>query len=229
MSDRAAWLRDERRKRNMTQQNLAEHCKVKLRTVQRAEKGLSMSERTWAAFETQLGAFNLARRSKHRTDRYRQFRPLRRMKSAREFLEALGRASVVKIECDVEPTKEVFPILERSISFLEDRFPDPWNLARQKYQPKTLLERVKDEAALNDLGEELNAVGAGLYYELQWGHVLYPQEDYRGDLMAGSEAEGHFLMQVVISASTKERDSFPEVQNWGLQLVGDPFDDEVPF
>jgi hypothetical protein len=213
----------------MTQENLVEMTGIKLRTVQRAEKGLKISDRSWGVFETHLGTFSLARRSERRTDRYRQFRSLRRVKSAREFLEALGQASVVKMDSDVEPTKDVFPILKRSIAFLEDRFPDPWNTEQQKYRPKTLLQRVEDEATLNELMEELGGIGAGIYYELQWGHVIYPQEDLRGDLYEGREAQGHYLLHVVVSASNRDRESFPEVQDWGLRTVEDPFDDEVPF
>jgi transcriptional regulator with XRE-family HTH domain len=231
MGDRPAWLREERRKRNMTKQNLADVAKVSLRTVERAEQGLKMSDRVWQTFEMHLGTFSVARRSERRVDRYRQFRQLARVKSAREFFELLAQASVARLDCDVEPTADVFPVLKGVISFLEARLPNPWDLARQKYRPPTLLQRVEDEASLNELLGELHSIGAGIYCELQWGFVIYPKEGFDGEpyVATGQDPEGQFLLHAVISASDKERESFPEVQDWGLETVEDPLGDEVPF
>lgn len=231
MSDRSIWLREERRKRNMTKQNLADVAAVSLRTVERAEQGLNMSDRVWQAFETHLGRFSIARRSERRVDRYRQYRQLARVKSARDFFELLAQASVAKLDCDVEPTADVFPVLKRIIAFLEERQPNPWDLAHQKYRPPTLLRRVEDEATLNELLGELHTIGAGIYCELQWGFVIYPKEGFDGEPYVATvqDAEGHFLLHAVISASDKERESFPEVQDWGLETVEDPLGDDVPF
>ena len=231
MSDRSAWLREERRKRNMTKQNLADAARVSLRTVERAEQGLKMSDRVWRSFETHLGTFSVARRSRRPVDRYRQFRQLARVKSAREFFELLAQARVAKLDCDVEPTSDVFPVLKRIIAFLEERLPNPWEVARQRYRPPTLLQRVEDEAMLNELLGDLHGIGVGIYCELRWGFVIYPKEGFDGEpyVATGQDAEGQFLLHAVISASEKERESFPEVQDWGLETVEDPLGDDVPF
>lgn len=233
MTERAAWLKTERTRRKMPQKKLAAMASVSIRTLQRAEEGRRVSDGVWRDFEAALGSSpTLARRSERKTDRYRQFRQLKRAQFARDFFEALGQAAVVKMDCDVEPTANVFPVLKRAIGFLEERLPNPWNSDRRRYRPATLLQRVEDEATLNELMDELHGIGAGVYYELQWGHLRYPQADWQGSLhvMEGQEPEGGFLLHVVISASDKDRESFPEVLDWGIETVEDPFEnDEVPF
>jgi hypothetical protein len=78
--------------------------------------------------------------------------------------------------------------------------------------------------------EELHGIGASIFYETYWEDILYPTEDYGGDLHvpSGHEAEARILLHVVISASEKDRETFPEVTNWGVQVLA-PEDDDLPF
>ena len=44
----------------------------------------------------------------------------------------------------------------------------------------------------------------------------------------GQKPEGRFLLQVVISASEKDRETFPEVMDWGVEIV-ESHDTDEPF
>lgn len=230
MTERAGWLKSERRRLRITQEKLAALASVNVRTVQRAEQGKRVSDEVWMDFEAALGSTpTLAKRSEQKVDRYCPFRNLRRARSARDFLELLGQAAVAKLDCDVEPTPDVLAVLRKAVGFLEERLPRPWSTSQRRYLPDSLLKRIDDEAALNELLDELHGIGAGLYAELQWGHVYYPDEDFAGDIVEPHEPTGRYLLQAVVSASDKDRESFPEVQDWGVRVAEDPFDEEVPF
>lgn len=137
-----------------------------------------------------------------------------------------------KARCHGERTPEILPTLKRAIEFLEARLPQPWNTQQRRYRPLSVVARLEDETALNGLIDELHGIGASIFYESYWEDILYPQEGWESGLFVADEqeAEARFLLHVVISASEKDRESFPEVMDWGVTVVeSDPLDNEVPF
>ena len=231
MEDRAAWLKAERRKQRITQEKLAAMASVSVRTVQRAEDGQRMSDEVWKDFEAALGSTpTLARRRETRTDRYRQFKTLRRARSAKDFLDALALSSVAKLDYDVEPTSEILSVLKRSIEFIEARLPRPWSEHERLYRPSSLVQRLEDETACNEIIDQLHGIGAAIFYATEWIQVIYPKDGYEcGPYVDHNQPpEGRYLLQAVISASEKDRELFPEVYDWGVEVAADQNDD-VPF
>jgi transcriptional regulator with XRE-family HTH domain len=238
MEDRSAWLRDARGRSGLTQRALAGLAKVTPRTIQRAETGEKMSLRVWKALEASLGSSPMiARRraSEGETSAFfrKTFKALRRLRTAKELLDAMTITSHSKLDYDVEPNAEIVPVLREVIQWLETRLPDAWNVDRRRYRPSSVLERLEDETALNGLIDRLQEIGASIYWEHYWEDIIYPQEaaGFDGHLYVDKDlkSEGRFLMQVVISASLKDRDTFPEVMNWGVEIVEDDDDSDVPF
>jgi len=218
----------------MTQEKLAAMASVSVRTVQRAEEGRTMSAEVWNDFEAVLGSSPvLARRratdGKENSFYRKTFKPLRRLKSAKDLLEAVTIASASKLDYDVEPTAEILPTLKRAVAFLEARLPQPWNRERRKYRPTSVVQRLEDETALNGLIELLHGIGASIFYESYWEDMIYPQEDFEFGLFVSDEqeAEARHCLHVVISASEKDRESFPEVVDWGVKVIESG--DDVPF
>lgn len=234
MEDRAAWLKAARLRRGMTQEKLAAMASVNVRTVQRAEQGRKMSTEVWNDFEAALGSSpTLARRYEVKEDGFRKFISLRRLRTAKELLEPMTITSVAKLECDVEPTVEILPILKKAIEFIDSRIPNPWDRSQRKYSPSSLVERIEDEASLNGLIEELHGIGVSIFFDQTWEDIVYPVEDYEGYLCVDKDQapEARFLLQIVISASEKDRESFPKVRDWGVKVieVEEDDDDDVPF
>lgn len=238
MEDRSAWLRDTRRRHGMTQEKLAALASVSIRTVQRAEEGRKMSLEVWNDFEAVLGSSPmLARRrpsdGKETSSFFRKtYKTLRRLRTAKELLDAMTITSTSKLDYDVEPNAEILPVLKEAVEWLEARLPDAWTIARRRYRPQTVLQRLEDETALNGLLERLHGIGASIFWEHYWEDIIYPKESEGFDdhlyVDQGQKPEGRFLLQVVISASEKDRETFPEVMDWGVEIV-ESDDTDVPF
>lgn len=237
MEDRSAWLRDARRRQGMTQEKLAAMASVSIRTVQRAEEGRTMSKEVWEDFEAVLGSSPLLARRRPSEEEAgsffrKTFKTLRRLRTAKDLLDAMTITSTSRLDYDVEPNAEILPVLRKAVEWLEARLPDAWNPERRRYRPQTVLERLEDEAALNGLVEQLHGIGASIFWERYWEDIIYPRDaaGFDGYLHVdhGQEPEGRFLLQVVISASEKERDSFPEVTDWGVEVV-ESDDTDLPF
>jgi len=219
----------------MTQEKLAAMASVSVRTVQRAEEGKTMSQEVWKDFEAVLGSSPvLARRvvSDHKESSFfrKTYKPLRRLRTARDLLDKMAITSASKLDYDVEPTAEILPSLKRAVEFLEARLPDPWNIQRRHYRPANLAARLEDETELNGLIEELHGIGVSIFYESYWEDVIYPRVDEWGGLSLGEarDAEGRILLHVMLSASDKDRETFPEVNDWGIEVVESDDSDE-PF
>lgn len=219
----------------MTQEKLAAMASVSIRTVQRAEEGKRMSPEVWKDFEAVLGTGPvLARRvisdGKESSFFRKTYKPLKRLRTAKDLLDTVHRTSAGKLDYDVEPTAEIFPVLKRAVEFLEPRMPVPWNTERRRYRPANLVQQLEDETALNGLIDELHGIGVSIYYESYWEDVIYPKEDDFGGLYVAEaqEAEGRILLHVMLSASDKDTELFPEVMNWGVEIVESDGDD-VPF
>lgn len=234
MEDRSAWLRDARARQGMTQEKLAAMASVNVRTVQRAEEGKKMSAEVWKDFEAVLGSTPvLARRvisGEKESGFYRKtYKPLKRLRTAKDLMDKVHITSVGKLGYDVEPTGEILPILKRALEFLEPRMPDPWNRDRRKYRPTSLVKQLEDESELNGLIDDLHGIGVSIYYKTYWEDVIYPVDDeWHGIVtMEGQEAEGRTLLHVMLSASDKDTELFPEVASWGVEIVES--DDDVPF
>lgn len=235
VEDRSAWLRDARHRQGMTQEKLAAMASVSIRTVQRAEEGKRMSSEVWKDFEAVLGSGPiLARRvitDGTESNFFRKtYKPLKRLRTAKDLLEAVHITSAGKLDYDVEPTAEIFPVLKRAVEFLEPRMPQPWNSDRRRYRPANLVQQLEDETALNGLIDELHGIGVSIYYESYWEDIIYPKEDDFGGLYVADkqEAEARILLHVMLSASDKDTEPFPEVMSWGVDVV-ESDDNEVPF
>lgn len=236
MEDRATWLKAARRKQGMTQEKLAAMASVNVRTVQRAEEGRAMSAEVWKDFEAVLGGGPVLARRRTEEGKVSSFflktyKPLKRLRVAKDLLDKMQIASVSKLDYDVEPTAQILPILKKAIEFLECRLPQPWERDQRRYRPATVLRRLEDEAALNGLIEELHGIGASIFYESYWEDIVYPHLDYEGDpfTVPDQKPEARHLLHIVISASDKDRETFPEVQDWGVEVVEREDNDEVPF
>jgi len=222
----------------MTQEKLAALASVSIRTVQRAEEGRKMSLEVWKDFEAALGSSPmLARRrppdGKETSSFFRKtYKTLRRLRTAKELLDAMTITSTSKLDYDVEPSAEILPILKEVVEWLEARLPDAWTIGRRRYRPQTVLQRLEDEAALTGLLERLHGIGASIFWEHYWEDIIYPKESEGFDdhlyLDQGQKPEGRLLLQVVISASEKDRETFPEVMDWGVEIV-ESDDTDVPF
>ena len=235
MEDRSAWLRDARRKQGMTQEKLAAMSSVSIRTVQRAEEGKRRSAEVWKDFEEVLGSGPvLARRvitdGKESSFFRKTYKPLKRLRTAKNLLDTVQITSVGKLDYDVEPTVEILPILKRAVEFLEPRMPQPWKLDQRRCRPANLVQQLEDETTLNGLIDELHGIGVSVYYESYWEDMIYPKEDEFGGLYVADrqEAEGRILLHVMLSASDKDTEPFPEVNDWGIEIV-ESEDDDVPF
>lgn len=194
-----------------------------------------MSPEVWRDFEAVLGSGPvLARRTisdgKDSSFLRKTYKPLRRLRTAKDLLEIMVRTSASRLDYDVEPTAEILPVLKQAVEFLEARLPQAWDPLRRRYRPANLVQQLEDEAALNGLIEELHAIGVSIFYESYWEDVIYPKEDeYVGLFVADKqEAEGRVLLHVMLSVSDKDRESFPEVIDWGVEVVESDSDD-VPF
>ena len=235
MEDRSAWLRDARRKQGMTQEKLAAMSSVSIRTVQRAEEGKSMSAEVWKDFEEVLGSGPvLARRvitdGKESSFFRKTYKPLKRLRTAKDLLDTVHITSVGKLDYDVEPTVEILPVLKRAVEFLEPRMPQPWKSDQRRCRPVNLVQQLEDETTLNGIIDELHGIGVSVYYESYWEDIIYPQEDEFGGLYVADrqEAEGRILLHVMLSASDKDTEPFPEVNDWGVAIV-ESENDDVPF
>jgi hypothetical protein len=222
----------------MTQEKLAAMASVSIRTVQRAEEGRRMSLEVWKDFEAVLGSSPmLARRrpsdGKETSSFFRKtFKTLRRLRTAKELLDAMTITSTSRLDYDVEPNAEILPVLKEAVEWLEVRLPDAWISTRRRYRPQTVLQRLEDETALGGLLERLHGIGASIFWEHHWEDIIYPKEadGFEGLLYVdqGQKPEGRFLLQVVISASERDRETFPEVMDWGVVIV-ESDDADVPF
>jgi hypothetical protein len=219
----------------MTQEKLAAMASVNVRTVQRAEEGKKMSAEVWKDFEAVLGSSPvLARRvisdQKESSFFRKTYKPLKRLRTAKDLMDTVHITSASKLGYDVEPTSEILPVLKRALEFLEPRMPQPWNPQRRKYRPLSLVQQLEDESILNGLIDELHAIGVSIYYKSYWEDVIYPVDDEWEGLVVkdGQEAEGRILLHVMLSASDKDTELFPEVAHWGLEVVTSDNDD-VPF
>jgi hypothetical protein len=113
---------------------------VSVRTVQRAEEGRKMSAEVWKDFEAALGSSPVLARRRDtegmESSFFRKtFKPLRRLRTAKDLLDAMMSTSVGKLDYDVEPNADILPTLKRAVEFLEKRLPDPWAPARRSYKP----------------------------------------------------------------------------------------------
>jgi hypothetical protein len=194
-----------------------------------------MSAEVWKDFEAALGSSPVLarRRETHGKESgffRKTFKPLRRLRAAKDLLDAMMIASVGKLDYDVEPNTDILPTLKRAVQFLETRLPDPWDKEQRSYKPSSVLARLEDEVALAEVIEELHGIGASIFYETYWEDIIYPEEDYEGYLQVshGQDPVARFLLHVVISASEKDRETFPEVMNWGVTVIETETDD-VPF
>ena len=219
----------------MTQEKLAAMASVSIRTVQRAEEGKNMSYEVWKDFEAVLGSSPvLARRvlsDQKESSFYRKtYKPLRRLRTAKDLLDKMVICSASKLDYDVEPTAEILPALKRAVEYLEARLPQPWNPDRRSYRPASLARRLEDETELNGSINELHGIGVSLFFESYWEDVIYPMEDEWEGLVTreGQEAEARTLLHVMLSASDKDRETFPEVASWGIEVV-EVDGDDVPF
>ena len=198
-----------------------------------------MSEEVWKDFEAVLGSSPvLARRrpsDKETSSFFRKtFKTLRRLRTAKDLLDAMTITSTSRLDYDVEPTREILPVLRTAVQWLEARLPDAWDLDRRRYRPPSVLQRLEDETELNGLIEQLHGIGASIFWEHHWEDIIYPKAaaGFNDDEILyvddGQQPEGRFLLQVVISASEKDRESFPEVTDWGVEVVESNLAD-VPF
>jgi hypothetical protein len=219
----------------MTQEKLAAMASVNVRTVQRAEEGKKMSAEVWKDFEAVLGSSPvLARRvvsdQKESSFFRKTYKPLKRLRTARDLMDTIHITSASKLGYDVEPTCEILPVLKRALEFLEPRMPQPWNPQQRKYRPTSLVQQLEDESMLNGLIDELHGIGVSVYYKSYWEDVIYPVDDEWEGLVVkeGQPAEGRILLHVMLSASDKDTELFPEVVSWGVEVVSSDGDD-VPF
>jgi transcriptional regulator with XRE-family HTH domain len=233
-------IRDLRQIRGMTQEKLALLSKVSERTVQRAENGQPMAIETLndlaAALEipvSDLVAENVAGKDTATI--------LRRVTSARTFIDELGKAGVALFDCDVDPSKEEIEHVLALVEAVEQRLPVPWDV-NMRPEPLSLRQKIELSVKVTDLLSEVENFGIGLFTAASWIRARYPYYDSDEGVTATysrQRFESVMTLRIRLSRTANDRTFDAGVISWGLEeepvpvRATDPFDisddDDVPF
>ena len=218
-----------------SQQNVADKSNVNVRTVQRAEAGISISNENAAAIAAALqtsihsliahsGGSDPAPAGKTIT--------LRRASSGRTLLDTLDHTTMCRIECDVEPAADNLELLKSLANLLEANMPEPLNDEKLNWPPaRKLAERLELIASLNELMKSLEAGGIGVFVGETWLDALLPKYDpYEGGFYwrENQRATGCRAVRIVISEHAGEKLTRSTLVDWPVSIAED-LDDEVPF
>jgi len=225
----------QRQRLGYSQQNVVDKSKVNLRTIQRAEAGISISNESAAsiaaALQTTPHALAVASTTSQPATPLGKTFTLRRVSSGRSILDTLDQTAMCKIECDVEPTADNLSLLKKIAELLETNMPEPLNEEKLCWPPsRTLATRLDLIAQINEALQALDALGIGVFLAETWLDAHLPDYDpYEGGFYfrKGHTATGCRAARIVISDHVSDKIIRPAWVRWPVSVEIE--DDEVPF
>lgn len=221
-----------------SQQNVADKSKVNLRTIQRAEGGISISNESAAsiaaALETTPQALIAEGKRADTSAPLGKAITLHRVTSGRSIIDTLDQTVMCNIECDVEPTRDNLDLLKSLATTLETNMPEPFNTDKLSWPPpRTLADRLDLIANLSESLKALDALGVSVFAASTWLDAYLPKYNYYEEgfyYPENAKASGCRAARIVISDHVSEKIARAAFVRWPVRIVEDfDLDDDVPF